>query len=230
MTTFFKKKILSISIVNGIFALLFLVVMLPSLSGVTGGDVEAASIGVLNPYGWLRFGSSLPPVPQGGAQQNNQRFQGVSSSGNHAFLVGSNQGNTGNEGINPGFAQDNSIDSGNQVTGQRKSIGYQQNNQLVGGDGGSNNGNTSTYFGFNQGNSGNEGVNLGNNQDNAGNSGNQVNNQGNVIGTQVNNQGSTVNNSGNIIEHQINYINLLPGVGVYVGLKPKLEFALSLGK
>lgn len=175
----------------------------------------------------------LPAIPaQGGVQQNNQGFQGVTHSGNNALLIGHDEGNSGNPGVNRGFNQDDSVDGGNQVAGQRKAIGVQANNQLITGHGGgaSNSGNSSTSIGFDQGNSGNSGVNLGNNQDNAGNFGNQVNNQANVIGTQVNKQGTTVNNDNDVIQHQINYVNLLPNVGVYLGVRPKLEFSVSLGK
>ena len=185
-----------------------------------------------SPTGLLPSIGLLPAIPaQSGVQQNNQGFQGISNSGNNALLIGHNEGNTGNAGLNRGFNQDDSVDSGNQVVGQRKAIGVQANNQLITGHGGaSNSGNTATSIGFDQGNSGNSGVNLGNNQDNAGNLGNQVNNQANVIGTQVNKQGTTVNNDNDVIQHQINYVNLLPNVGVYLGVRPKLEFSVSVGK
>lgn len=185
------------------------------------------------PGGLLPSIGLLPAIPaQSSVQQNNQGFQGVTHSGNSALLVGHNEGNSGNPGLNRGFNQDDSVDGGNQVAGQRKAIGVQANNQLIAGhgDGVSNSGNSSTSIGFDQGNSGNSGINLGNNQDNAGNFGNQVNNQANVIGTQVNKQGSTVNNDNNVIQHQINYVNLLPNVGVYLGVRPKLEFSVSVGK
>lgn len=162
-------------------------------------------------------------------QQNNQSYHGVNSSGNHTTFVGRHQANTGNPGVNHGFNQDDSGNAGNQVSGQRKAIGVQRNNQFLRQGSGSGSGNTTNFIGAGQGNSGNEGINLGNSQDNAGNSGNQVNNQGNIIGTQVNKQGSSVVNDGNIIEHQVNYVNLLPGVGVYVSVRPKLQFAVSLG-
>jgi len=185
------------------------------------------------PGGLLPSIGLLPAIPaQSGVQQNNQGFQGITHSGNSALLIGHNEGNSGNPGLNRGFNQDDSVDGGNQVAGQRKAIGVQANNQLITGHGGSgsNSGNSSTNIGFDQGNSGNSGINLGNNQDNAGNFGNQVNNQANVIGTQVNKQGTTVNNDNNVIQHQINYVNLLPNVGVYLGVRPKLEFSVSVGK
>lgn len=165
----------------------------------------------------------------GGNQQNNQSYHGISNTGNHATLVGRNQGNSGNSGINHGLNQDVSANSGNQVSGQHKSIGVQQNNQLIHQGNGSGSGNNATFIGADQGNSGNSGFNLGNSQDNSGNTGNQVNNQGNIIGTQINNQGSNVANDGNIIENQVNYINLIPGLGVYMSLRPKLQFAVSVG-
>ncbi|HEX4208701.1 MAG TPA: hypothetical protein VHZ51_31765 [Ktedonobacteraceae bacterium] len=82
---------------------------------------------------------------------------------------------------------------------------------------------TPSYYGYDQGNSGNSGINHGNNQDNSGNSGNQVNNQRNIIGTQINNQGTQVNNNGSTINHQVNYINLLPDVQLKVLQVPLLS-------
>src|SRR5581483_11329253 len=171
-----------------------------------------------------------PPRPEslsghGTNQQNNQSFQGVSSSNDHARLVGRNQGNSGNQGENRGFNQDDSENAGNMVSGQKKSIEVQDNNQTLQG-GGSGEGNSVTMVGSNQGNSGNQGTNLGNNQDNSANAGNQVNNQGNIIGTQINNQGSVVNNQGNIIGRQVNYLSLLPGLRVSLSLQP-LQVGLS---
>lgn len=232
MISFLIKKRIYIIFFSGLIAFLFITPIVSSVYNSTLADAKAASAVVFSKYGWLQNGPPPPVVlPPANSQQNNQSFHGVSSSGNRALLVGRNEGNSGNQGLNNGFAQDNASDSGNQISGQRKPIGYQQNNQLIAGDGGgSNSGNSATNIGFNQGNSGNEGINLGNNQDNAGNTGNQVNNQANVIGTQVNEQGSTVNNDHNVIQHQINYVNLLPALGVYVGLKPRLEVALSVGK
>jgi hypothetical protein len=167
----------------------------------------------------------------GGAQVNNQASSGSLNNGNVTTFIGANEGNSGNSGLNRGFSQDNTANLGNEVSGQRRVIGTQINNQYQrqagGGESGSNN--TTSYAGINQGNSGNEGINLGHNQDNAGNSGNQVNNQGNIIGTQINNQGSDVTNQGDIIEKQINYVTLLPGVHVGLSLQPKLRFGLSLG-
>jgi hypothetical protein len=232
MLSFLMKKRIYIILFSGFIALLFLIPTVSAAYGSTIADAKTASAAVFSKYGWQQPGPPPPVVlPPANSQQNNQSFHGVSNSENKAILVGHNEGNTGNQGLNHGFAQDNAIDSGNQINGQRKPIGYQQNNQLIAGDGGgSNSGNSATNIGFNQGNSGNQGINLGNNQDNAANTGNQVNNQANVIGTQVNEQGSTVNNDGNVIHHQINYINLLPHLGVYVRLKPRLELALSVNR
>lgn len=169
----------------------------------------------------------------GDVQQNTQRYRGNAFFGDHGFHVGQNQANTGNEGANHGFNQDNTANAGNQVSGQRKAIKTQINNQYYrpgsGAGGGSGSGNTATFIGAFQGNSGNSGINLGNNQDNSGNFGNEVNNQGNIIGTQVNKQGSTVVNDGNIIQHQINYVQLIPGIGVYLSIRPRLQFSISVG-
>ncbi|HEY0754432.1 MAG TPA: hypothetical protein VGD98_10750 [Ktedonobacteraceae bacterium] len=169
--------------------------------------------------------------PSGQDQQNNQAYHGASFFGNSATTIGHGQGNTGNVGTNRGYNQDASANAGNQVSSQRKQIRTQVNNQQFrqssGGLSGS--GNSSTLIGAFQGNSGNSGLNFGNNQDNAGNSGNQVNNQGNIIGTQINKQGSSVTNDGNIILHQINYIQLFPGLRIYFSLRPKLTFAVSVG-
>lgn len=166
---------------------------------------------------------------RGNNQQNNQSYRGASGIGNTAVIVGRRQGNTGNPGLNRGFNQDDSGNSGNQLSGQRKPINVQDNHQFLHQGNGSGSGNRATFIGAFQGNSGNSGFNLGNNQDNSGNSGNQVNNQGNIIGTQINNQGSSVTNDGNIIQHQVNYVNLIPGLGLYVSLRPKLQFAVSIG-
>ncbi len=171
-------------------------------------------------------GSEAPPLK---SQENNQNYHGASNFHDSASVVGHHQGNTGNPGVNHGFNQDNSVNSGNQVSTQRKIIGVQSNNQFLHRKNGTGAGNTATFIGAFQGNSGNSGFNLGNNQDNSVNSGNQVNNQGNVIGTQINKQGSSVTNDGNIIQHQINYIDLIPGLGVYVSLRPKIQFAVSVG-
>jgi hypothetical protein len=171
----------------------------------------------------------LPPI--GGAQVNNQASSGSINNGNVTSFLGANEGNSGNQGLNRGFTQDNTVNLGNEVSGQRRVIGTQVNNQYQrqtgGGASGSNN--TTSFAGIDQGNSGNEGINLGHNQDNAGNSGNQVNNQGNIIGTQINSQGSDVTNQGDIIEKQVNYVTLLPGVHLGLSLQPKLRFGLSLG-
>ena len=162
-------------------------------------------------------------------QQNYQAFAGNSNSGNRALLIGHNQGNTGNQAVNQGFSQDNSINAGNEVSGQRKNIQYQQNIQNF--EGGSGGGGSATFIGDNQGNSGNEGFNTGFNQDNANNSGNQVNNQGDIIGTQINNQGSTVNNDGSSIANQVNFINLFPPVqlNLRLGTGPHLAVGLNGG-
>lgn len=167
----------------------------------------------------------------GDKQQNNQAHSGNSFFGNQAISVGHAQDNTGNIGVNRGINQDDSANAGNQVSGQHKVIKTQINNQALhqSGNGASGSGNSATFIGAFQGNSGNSGLNFGNNQDNAGNFGNQVNNQGNIIGTQVNKQGSSVVNDGNIIQHQINYVQLVPGLSVYVSVRPKLQFAISIG-
>lgn len=173
-----------------------------------------------------------PPPPPGNNQVNNQAFHGGGGANDNVTnVIGANEGNTGNQGINRGYSQDNAINHGNQVSGQRRAIAVQQNNQYLrqGDGGGGGNGNTTTFMGSNQANSGNEGLNFGHNQDNANNSGNQVNNEGNVIGTQINKQGTTVNNRGNVIQNQINYVNLLPGLGVTLTLQPKIQVGLSVG-
>ncbi len=212
---------------------------LPLLSGVIAGlflshMVLAASASAMLavPQGTGKTGASVadgklaPPRPGDATnQQNNQSFRGISSSGNSAHVVGSNEANSGNQGTNRGFSQDNSGNAGNIVSGQRKPIDVQENNQSFEGNG-SGEGNKVTMIGRNQGNSGNEGLNFGHNQDNANNSGNQVNNQGNIIGTQINNQGTVVNNQGNTIGRQINYLSLLPGLRLSLRLRP-LQVGLS---
>ncbi len=174
--------------------------------------------------------SSSGPLP-GPNQQNNQSYHGASFFGNRGISIGRRQNNTGNSGVNHNFNQDDSGNAGNEVSGQRKNIRTQVNNQFLHQSSGglTGTGNSSTLIGAFQGNSGNSGINLGNNQDNTGNFGNQVNNQGNIIGTQINKQGSSVTNDGNIIQHQINYVDLIPGLGIYVSLRPKIQFAVSIG-
>lgn len=169
--------------------------------------------------------------PPANDQQNNQSFHGASFFGNHVTNVGSHQGNTGNVGANRGFNQDSSGNAGNQIVSQHKPIKTQINNQAFrqAENPASGSGNSTTMIGAFQGNSGNSGVNFGNNQDNSGNSGNQVNNQGNIIGTQINKQGSNVNNDGNVILHQVNYLQLFPGLRIYVKLRPQITFAVSIG-
>ncbi len=161
-----------------------------------------------------------------GDQQNSQFLAG-SNGGLNSTFVGAHQGNSGNQGLNRGLNQDNGGNSGNQISGQRKIIEFQNNDQQVQG-GSDNSSSSSTYSGIDQGNSGNQGINRGFNQDNAGNSGNEVNNQGNVIGTQINNQGSEVNNNGSIIQHQVNVIGLLPSLQAHLSLFPKPQLSLRV--
>lgn len=161
-------------------------------------------------------------------QQNNQAVQEVNNGGGNATFVGNGQGNSGNQGFNKGLNQANAANGGNQVSGQRKIIGIQQNNQIL--QATNNGGGNATFTGTNQGNSGNQGINQGNNQDNSGNLGNQVNNQGDIIGTQINDPGTEVNNQGSTVQHQVNYINLLPNLGIGLSLYPHLQLSLGLGR
>jgi hypothetical protein len=173
-----------------------------------------------------RYSRVAQQVPGSDPRQNNQSFVGTSNSGNEVNFWGNNQGNSGNQGYNRGFSQDNGSNSGNMVSSQRKNIQYQENNQYNAG-GGSNGNNITTMIGKNQGNSGNQGINQGYNQDNASNSGNQVNNQGNVIGTQINNQGTQVNNNGSIIGKQINHVTLIPPLHANLSLGSAFRFAVG---
>lgn len=162
-------------------------------------------------------------------QHNNQLFHGVTHSGNSAVFVGHEQGNTGNLGVNRGDNMDSSTNGGNQISERHTPVKVQMNNQFLrqGENAGAAN---ITFTGSDQGNSGNSGINTGNNQDNAGNFGNQVNNQANVIGTQINAQGTTVNNEGSTILHQINYVNLIPSLGLYLSLRPRLQLGLNMNR
>jgi len=108
----------------------------------------------------------------GAPQVNNQYFWGEGNSGNTTHSVGQNQANTGNEGLNHGVAQDNSINAGNQMINRHEPRGYRINNQYFYGRG--NTHNTFIVRGHNQDNSGNEGVNRGVVQDNSTNAGNQM--------------------------------------------------------
>ncbi|MEO7020323.1 MAG: hypothetical protein ABI234_09260 [Ktedonobacteraceae bacterium] len=168
-----------------------------------------------------------PPLPGSNAQVNSQNLQGSNSAPSSTLSVGSNQGNSGNQGENHGFNQDSSSNRGNAISSQRKAIGLQANNQILQGDNSGGDSSTST-IGFDQGNTGNQGYNTGLNQDNSANSGNQVNNQGAVIGTQINHQGSDVNNDGSTIQHQINYVSLLPTIQLHLGLTPRPQLSLRV--
>lgn len=173
---------------------------------------------------WQGIGPGGPDIHH---QQNNQSLQAVANGSGNATFTGAGQGNSGNLGVNNGLNQVNASNLGNQVSGQRKNVGLQENDQAF--QQTNNNSHNATLIGTNQGNSGNQGINRGLNQDNSGNNGNQVNNQGNVIGVQVNNQGSQVNNNGNLILHQINYIDLLPAIHLHVALVPRPQLSLGLG-
>ena len=222
---FLLKNRLFFILLGGVIALLFLLhVISPAFASTLTAHMAVAGTGMFS----VLPGPPGPP-PQLDQQQNNQIFHGITNANNHAHLFGSNQGNSGNPGFNRGDNQDSSVNGGNGISSQHKTIGTQQNNQFIQGDGASNSGNSASFLGVNQGNSGNEGINQGNNQDNSANAGNQVNNQSNVIGTQINNQGSSVNNEGNIIKSQVNYVNLVPGLGVYLGVQPRLVVALRVG-
>src|SRR5690348_3010327 len=83
--------------------------MILALGGVVQAAVSAGAITVI----------VLPP---GANQQNNQMLHGASFFNNHATLIGSRQANTGNNGLNRGFSQDNSSNAGNQVIAQHKPI------------------------------------------------------------------------------------------------------------
>jgi len=161
-------------------------------------------------------------------QENNQAVQAVNNGGGNATFVGKGQGNSGNQGINKGLNQTNAANGGNQVSGQRRIIGVQENNQFL--QATNNGGGNATFIGTGQGNSGNQGINQGNNQDNSNNRGNQVNNQGDIIGTQINDPGTEVNNQGSLIQHQVDYINLLPNLGIGLHLLPSPQLVLSLGR
>jgi hypothetical protein len=52
---------------------------------------------------------------EGGYWQHNQRFLGRSYSSDHYVYIGTNQGNTGNQGYNRGDFQDNGSNGGNQL-------------------------------------------------------------------------------------------------------------------
>lgn len=67
-----------------------------------------------------------------GLQENNQLIQNNGNSGGgetDITNIGLDQGNSGNEGENNGFNQDNAQNSGNQVNNQGTVIGTQINNQ-----------------------------------------------------------------------------------------------------
>lgn len=189
------------------------------------------AVGCTLPLALSASAASRHSLPPGDEQQNNQAYRGSSFFNNRIENVGDTQANTGNAGENHGFNQDSSGNAGNQVVSQHKAIKKQINNQSFheAENPASGSGNSSTLIGAFQGNSGNTGINFGNNQDNSGNAGNQVNNQGNIIGTQINKQGSAVTNDGNIILHQVNYLQLFPGLRVYIRLRPQITFAVSIG-
>lgn len=219
MFAFFSlKRRLFLIVLGGLIASLVLLYMMSSAfaSTLTSNSVETRDL--------------QGPPPSINHQQNSQFFHGVTNADNHAIFLGRNQGNSGNQGLNRGDSQDTSLNGANSISSQHKPIGIQQNDQLIQGNGGSGSGNSATFVGSNQGNSGNEGWNSGNNQDNANNAGNQVNNQASTIGTQINAQSSEVNNQGSVIGHQVDNISLLPGLGVSLTVRPRLQLALNVGR
>lgn len=116
---------------------------------------------------WWHFPRGYPSI-----QEINQVHRG---DGNyHIFLnpVGHDQNNTGNHGHNRGHNQDNSVNSGNQLSQLQRLGGYRRINQYFYGN--SDYDNKIISNGYNQSNTGNNGLNDGFNQDNSVNNGNQI--------------------------------------------------------
>jgi len=179
------KKGVGIGILSSIFALFLMMIAWSALAEPTQAkassivSTDAARTQQMSSKGRTvvivrRRRGHAGQLPFGPPQQNNQSFFGKSDTGTTTSFKGRNQGNTGNTGKNFGLAQDNAINSGNQLLGQLHSRAWRQNNQLFVGDGNSFN---HTYFtGYNQGNTGNDGYNRGTVEDDSANAGNQINN------------------------------------------------------
>lgn len=107
-----------------------------------------------------------------GRQVNNQVFQACVKDTNNKYYRGHNQGNSGNNGVNHGYVEDNSSNTTNQIVNRRPVVGHRINNQLF--QICANNSQNFYYAGVRQGNSGNSGYNDGYAQDDSVNDGNQI--------------------------------------------------------
>lgn len=105
-----------------------------------------------------------------GWQENNQDIQVVANNVDNKYYRGHNQGNSGNSAVNRWYTEDHSSNAGNQII-HRGAIWHSRNNQLFRQM--TRNSQNSSYVGYQQGNSGNSGVNRGYNRDTSGNLGNQ---------------------------------------------------------
>lgn len=103
-------------------------------------------------------------------QENIQVHRGISESRSTTSTKGHDQLNTGNHGWNSGFTFDHFLNSGNQIISRKAHAG--RNVQYFSGESGSRN--HFFFRGWNQGNSGNSGVNRGRVEDSARNTGNQI--------------------------------------------------------
>jgi hypothetical protein len=179
------KKGVDIGIVSGILALFLIMIAWSVLAAPT--RAKASTITYTDAGRAQQMSSKSRSVvlvrrrhrhvrffPFGPPQQNNQSFFGNSDSGTKTSFSGHDQGNSGNTGYNIGHAQDNALNSGNQLLNQFGSRAYRQNNQLFVGNG--NSFDHSYFVGYNQGNTGNAGYNRGSVQDNSVNAGNQITN------------------------------------------------------
>lgn len=107
-----------------------------------------------------------------GRQINNQFFRACVNNTNNKYYRGRDQGNSGNNGVNHGYNEDNSSNATNQVINRGPIVGQRINNQSF--QICSNNAENFYYAGVRQGNSGNSGYNAGYNRDNSVNTGNQI--------------------------------------------------------
>lgn len=108
----------------------------------------------------------------GGAEKDNQSYQGVSGNGEIRKFIGRNMSNSGNPGYNRGMSTDNSSNAGNQIIHHHGTRAHRLINQFY--HGYSDNNRRTLFWGYNINNDGNPGHNYGYNQDNSGNAGNQV--------------------------------------------------------
>jgi hypothetical protein len=123
-----------------------------------------------------KFAVSMRTAPihfqPGSWQEHSQLFHGTTYTHIHLTFQGHNQNNTGNQGYNRGYNQNFGNNGGNMVTNHGRASQYQRTRQSFYGTSYSESG--LKAIGYNQNNTGNQGVNDGYNEDHGGNAGNQI--------------------------------------------------------